>query len=187
MTRRTSLYDVLGVAPSATLDDIRGAYRRSARVLHPDAGGSAAAFERLTMAYHVLADPARRSKYDRYLAVGGDAAPTGTGAAQGGAQGGPSPGRHRPPGGRTGPSMAAFAGVSRGARRGYLVMMAVALTLFILAGTVVRPASVPAAMAMALVAMVIPPIAAIVVNRPGARSASDPGATRPVDRDAAGR
>src|SRR5262245_11180852 len=170
MTRRTSLYDVLGVAPSATSDEIRGAYRHTARVLHPDAGGSAAAFERLAIAYHVLADPARRAKYDRYLAAGGGTVPAGAasavagpaGAGPGSAAGGPrqgsvstsggaagasgreapAPGRHRPPSGGGNPLTAGFPGVGRSARRGYLVMMALALTLFILAGTIVRGASV---------------------------------------------
>jgi hypothetical protein len=67
--------------------------------------------------------------------------------------------------------------VSSGARRVYLAMMGVALMLFILAGTVVRPVSVAAAVAMALVAMVIPPVAAIVVNRP--RIGGGPGTGEP--------
>ncbi|WP_083420108.1 DnaJ domain-containing protein [Pseudofrankia sp. BMG5.36] len=203
MARRTSLYDLLGVSPSATSDEIRAAYRRAARVLHPDAGGSAAAFERLTIAYHILADPAYRSDYDSYLAGGGGTAsggsargprrgaPPGTGAAPGGpadtAARRDAAGRHRPPGDRPGSdrpgSTESFPGVSRAARRGYLAMMSVALTLFILAGTVVRPASVPAAIAMALVAMVIPPVAAIVVNRLRAHPVDRPGA-RATDHDA---
>jgi curved DNA-binding protein CbpA len=150
MTRRTTLYDLLGVPPSATADEIRAAYRHAARALHPDAGGNAAAFQRLTTAYHILGDPAGRAGYDEYLATSGaPAAPD----AEGGAPGGP-------------PTPAAFPGVSREVKRGYLVMMTVALGLFILAGTVVRPVSVPAAIAMALVAMVIPPVAAIMANRP---------------------
>jgi curved DNA-binding protein CbpA len=57
-------YQVLGVdrdvAPA-----IRRAYRRKAKQAHPDAGGSADAFSRLTKAHLVLSDPVRRSRYDR--------------------------------------------------------------------------------------------------------------------------
>ncbi|OHV35810.1 MULTISPECIES: J domain-containing protein [Pseudofrankia] len=204
MARRTSLYDLLGVSQAATLDEIRAAYRRGARVLHPDAGGSAAAFERITLAYQILADPARRSAYDHYVAAGGTVTAGGSttaprqgfpagsdtsgwpgGTAGGAPARGDAVGRHRPSGDRPG-SLGGFPGVSRAARRGYLAMMGVALTLFILAGTVVRPVSVPAAVAMALVAMVIPPIAAIVVNRPRARTA-DRADGRTTDRGTAGK
>ncbi len=44
-------------------------------------------------------------------------------------------------------------------------MMAVCVTLFVLAGSVVRLVSVPAALAMMLVAALIPPVAALVANR----------------------
>lgn len=46
-------------------------------------------------------------------------------------------------------------------------MMGTCVALFILAWAVVRLWSVPAAIAMCLVAMVIPPVAAIVANRRG--------------------
>jgi hypothetical protein len=49
----------------------------------------------------------------------------------------------------------------------YIAMMVVCVTLFILAWGVVRLWSVPAAVAMCLVAMAIPPLAAIVANRRG--------------------
>ncbi|WNI17011.1 DUF3099 domain-containing protein [Actinacidiphila sp. ITFR-21] len=52
-------------------------------------------------------------------------------------------------------------------RRWYFVMMGTCAVLFILAWSVVRLWSVPAAIAMCLVAMVIPPAAAIVANRRG--------------------
>lgn len=50
-------------------------------------------------------------------------------------------------------------------RRRYFTLMAVCLTLFISAWTFVRLWSVPAAVAMSAVAMVIPPVAVIVANR----------------------
>jgi Protein of unknown function (DUF3099) len=49
-------------------------------------------------------------------------------------------------------------------RRTYFVLMGVCLTLFLLAGLVVRNFSRPLAIAMAAVALVIPPIAVIVAN-----------------------
>jgi hypothetical protein len=45
-------------------------------------------------------------------------------------------------------------------------MMAVAVTLFVMAGTVIRILSVPAALGVIVVAMLIPPAAAIIANRP---------------------
>jgi hypothetical protein len=50
----------------------------------------------------------------------------------------------------------------------YIAMMIVCVTLFVLAWGVVRFWSVPAAVGMCLVAMAIPPVAAIVANRRGA-------------------
>ena len=52
-------------------------------------------------------------------------------------------------------------------RRGYFVLMGACLTLFVLAWAVVRLWSIPAAVAMCAVAMVIPPVAAIFANRRG--------------------
>lgn len=59
------LYDLLQVAPTATPEEIRVAYRRLSRTLHPDAGGSAEAFRDLTQARDVLLDPVRRQRYDQ--------------------------------------------------------------------------------------------------------------------------
>jgi hypothetical protein len=50
-------------------------------------------------------------------------------------------------------------------RRRYLALMALALTLFISAGAIVRQFSVPAAMIMAIIAAMIPPIAVTVAGR----------------------
>ncbi len=62
-------YDLLGVPREATGEDIRRAYRRLARKLHPDInpGDRAAAlrFRAIVEAYETLSDPGRRREYDR--------------------------------------------------------------------------------------------------------------------------
>ncbi|MCL6558838.1 MAG: J domain-containing protein [Firmicutes bacterium] len=47
-------YTVLGVTPGATLQEIKAAYRRLAKVYHPDAGGDPEAFMRIHAAYQNL-------------------------------------------------------------------------------------------------------------------------------------
>jgi curved DNA-binding protein CbpA len=59
------LYCVLGVARDATQLEIRDAYRRRAKIAHPDSGGSPEAFNELNSAYEILSDPNRRDRYDR--------------------------------------------------------------------------------------------------------------------------
>lgn len=62
-------YDVLGVSRGASADEIRAAWRTAARRLHPDRGGSAAAFGRAHAAYEILGNEESRSFYDEYLRV----------------------------------------------------------------------------------------------------------------------
>jgi len=60
-------YEVLGVERDASQEDIKRAYRRLARELHPDVNPSEEASERfksVTHAYEVLSDPDSREKYD---------------------------------------------------------------------------------------------------------------------------
>ncbi len=60
-------YESLGIARDATPDEIKKAYRRLARELHPDVNPSADASERfklVTHAYDVLSDPQERQQYD---------------------------------------------------------------------------------------------------------------------------
>jgi molecular chaperone DnaJ len=63
------LYDRLGVAPAASAEEIRAAYRRIARRVHPDRGsaGNEAAMAAVNEAWRVLSDPGRRAEYDASL------------------------------------------------------------------------------------------------------------------------
>jgi curved DNA-binding protein len=65
-----SLYDTLGVAKSASLDEIRKAYRKLARRHHPDVNpgnaGAEASFKNVAAAYEVLSDEKRRAAYDEF-------------------------------------------------------------------------------------------------------------------------
>ena len=59
-------YVILGVTTDASGDDIKSAFRRRARELHPDTcGGESGPFLELQEAYGVLSDPQRRRHYDR--------------------------------------------------------------------------------------------------------------------------
>lgn len=60
-----SPYEILGVARTATLAEIKVAYRKAARDSHPDLGGSAERFKQVQRAYQVLADEQSRARYDR--------------------------------------------------------------------------------------------------------------------------
>ncbi|XP_047074603.1 chaperone protein dnaJ 11, chloroplastic-like [Lolium rigidum] len=71
-------YEVLGVGAAACRGEIKAAYRRLARVVHPDAVGAGAGgdegFIRLHAACAALADPDQRARYDRDFVAGAGAA-----------------------------------------------------------------------------------------------------------------
>jgi len=60
----TDHYATLGVAKTATADDIKRAFRKLASQHHPDKGGDTARFQQIQAAYDVLGNEAKRRAYD---------------------------------------------------------------------------------------------------------------------------
>ena len=60
-----SLYRDLDIDEDASDEQIKQAYRRKARIHHPDAGGDEDEFKRISFAYNVLSDPGKRANYDK--------------------------------------------------------------------------------------------------------------------------
>src|ERR687885_1633508 len=78
--RHQNHYDVLGLERDASTDDVRSAYRLRSHMFHPDKyetypeplrsqlkTEAAKEFKKLTAAYDVLRDPAKRAAHDRDL------------------------------------------------------------------------------------------------------------------------
>ena len=57
-------YATLGVAKTATPDEIKRAFRRLASQHHPDKGGNTQKFQEIQAAYDTLGDAAKRADYD---------------------------------------------------------------------------------------------------------------------------
>ena len=80
-------YELLGVTRGSTAEEIKKAYRRRARELHPDTNPdpeAEAKFKEVARAYEVLRDPDTRRRYDAYgeagVSAGGGGSPFETGA-----------------------------------------------------------------------------------------------------------
>jgi len=80
MTNDEDYYDILGVEPNASIEQIKDAYLYKANILHPDR--LAAMTEKVrsmaerdlkmvNAAYEVLSNPKRRQEYDRVLSLKG--------------------------------------------------------------------------------------------------------------------
>lgn len=76
-------YEVLGVAPTVSDEELRRAYRRRLRVTHPDVGGSAIEFQAVQTAWERIGTPASRAAYDGHRFADADQHPTRTAGAGG--------------------------------------------------------------------------------------------------------
>lgn len=72
MATKRDYYDILGVSKSASVDEIKKAYRKLALEWHPDrnkAAGANEKFKEINEAYAVVSDPKKRATYDQFGAA----------------------------------------------------------------------------------------------------------------------
>lgn len=73
-----SPYEILGVPQSASLEDIKIAYRKAARASHPDLGGSEEQFKTVQQAYQILSDEHGNARFEKSFQAPGQAPRAGT-------------------------------------------------------------------------------------------------------------
>lgn len=64
MPVETELYDLLGVSPTASAEEIKKAYRKKALEFHPDKGGDQEMFKKINAANEILSNQEKRTLYD---------------------------------------------------------------------------------------------------------------------------
>lgn len=64
MTKKKTLYEELEVSPLSNKAQIKNAYRKKVKKVHPDRGGDPEEFKRVVTAYLILSDDESRYKYD---------------------------------------------------------------------------------------------------------------------------
>ena len=84
MAEKRDYYEVLGVAKTATEDELKKAYRKLAKKYHPDANPNnkeeaEAKFKEVNEAYEILSDPQKRKMYDQFGFSGAQASGFGGG------------------------------------------------------------------------------------------------------------
>ena len=74
MSTQRDYYDILGVSRTASLDEIKAAYRKLALKYHPDRNPdnkeAEEKFKEAANAYQVLSDEQKRRQYDQYGQAG---------------------------------------------------------------------------------------------------------------------
>ncbi|KAI6502458.1 hypothetical protein MCOR11_001539 [Pyricularia oryzae] len=85
MVKETKLYETLGVAPDATEQQLKKAYKVNALKFHPDKNANnpeaEQKFKEVSHAYEILSDPQKRQVYDQYGEAGLDGSGGGGGMA----------------------------------------------------------------------------------------------------------
>lgn len=59
-----NLYEILGVKPNSTIEEIKRAHKEKVKEHHPDLGGNPEVFKKVQEAYEILSDQVSRARYD---------------------------------------------------------------------------------------------------------------------------